>query len=433
MTDFPGTEQELWDRDAIPEEERDTLIFAQRAEEVLPDVGADPPEGEAVPKPEAGAQAAVQGQPPASVEQAQAEVPVQLAAEVPVDSVARFIAETGLVQPSAERELNAPRRSLAALELLDADDGSEASDLRANPLPPALPADAKPSPTPEGSSSPSTAARSSRGDVTERVTTIPRTHPMANSIAPGGSPLSAPPISPRRAGRWQVVLGIAALLMIGIAARLLQSRGEHHAASGARGGDTDEAALEGRRAAAAHEAEQAAREAAERAAAERAAAERAAAEAAISAAAVQAAADQALQANASTSHAQKPGSANGQGGATAAAERAARRRVRVGVGGAQLLDKADAEAALSPEERERARIVKALGALTPRLRDCVGDDHGIADVTITVRAPGIVSHALVHGPYAGSDKGSCIARALRSAKLPSLQDPVSRIEYPFQL
>ena len=416
MTDFRGTEQELWDQDALPEEERDTLIFGQRA-------------GQLPATPES-----LEGSPfEVDVEvEAEAAAPPEVApeaptpAEVPVDSVARFIAEPGLVQPSAERELNAPRRSLAALELLDADEGAEASDLRSNSLPPALPADVKSSVAPEGGAS--GPLRSSRGDVTERVTTIPRTHPMANSIAPGGSPLSTPPRSPRRATRWQVALGVAALLMIGVSARLLQSRGEHHAASGARGGESDEAASEARRAAvaAAEDAQQAAREAAERAAAARAALMSVGT-------AAPAAPAEALAVGGRSADAQKAGAEKGQRAAADAAERAARRRVRVGVGGAQLLDEAAAKAPEGTAELERARIVGALGALTPRLRECVGDEHAIADVTITVRAPGIVSHALVQGPYAGSDKGSCIARALRSAKLPSLQGPVSRIEYPFQL
>jgi hypothetical protein len=71
--------------------------------------------------------------------------------------------------------------------------------------------------------------------------------------------------------------------------------------------------------------------------------------------------------------------------------------------------------------------------MTERLRDCVGDEHGVADVTLTVRAPGVVSHALVEGSFAGSEKGSCIARAMRTAKLPRFGEPVSRIEYPFHL
>jgi hypothetical protein len=74
-----------------------------------------------------------------------------------------------------------------------------------------------------------------------------------------------------------------------------------------------------------------------------------------------------------------------------------------------------------------------MNALTPELRACVGDQHGVADVTLTVRAAGVVSHALVEGPFAGSSEGSCIARALRTVKLPASSYAVSHVEYPIQL
>ena len=60
--------------------------------------------------------------------------------------------------------------------------------------------------------------------------------------------------------------------------------------------------------------------------------------------------------------------------------------MRVGVGGAQLIERskksAVSELALTPVDR--GQIVSALSALTPRLQACVGDEHGIADVTLGV-------------------------------------------------
>ncbi|MDB4991680.1 MAG: Fe-S oxidoreductase [Myxococcaceae bacterium] len=401
MTDYRGTEQELWDEDALADDDQKTLVITPRTEQ-----------------PEAHLQASAPVRDPlASRIGAQSE-------GASVDVVARFIAEPGQLRPSVERELDAPRRSLAALELLDADDGSEPTGVRAPPLPPALPPALK-----AGHGETSTLVLGSpqavRNDITERVTTIPRTHPLANSIAPGGSPLSLRP-APRRSLRWQAALGVAALLAIGGASRLLQSRGEHHAASGTRTDEDETAPVEPRR---------------------------------VAPAVIPTPVTQGkvvLVESGSSLDATWPLLAPEPGGTApvvptialaprSSAERTAQRdeadkvklrRVRVGLGGAQLIEREQAASDLPGSaggQPDRAAIVSALSALTPRLQECVGDEHGIADVTLTVRAPGVVSHALVEGAYAGSDKGSCIARALRSVQLPRFVAPLSRVEYPFQL
>jgi hypothetical protein len=63
----------------------------------------------------------------------------------------------------------------------------------------------------------------------------------------------------------------------------------------------------------------------------------------------------------------------------------------------------------------------------------VGDRHGVAEVTLTVRPAGFVSYAVVSGAYAGTSEGSCIARAVRAAKFPAFSDPTLRVTYPFEL
>jgi hypothetical protein len=423
VTDYRGTEQELWDEEAATQAEDDdrkTLVPAPRTTSSEQSVSQQTSEA---------AQARPSAPAPADDDQTL------------VDSVARFIAEAGPLVASPERELYAPRRSLAALELLDAEEGAEASDLHAAPLPPALPANVKPAepalPLLLGP------GKSAGADVTERVTTIPRTHPMANSIAPGGSALSTPP-APRRSLRWQAALGVAALLAIGGASRLLQSRGEHHAASGTgtREGEEDDQLAEARRAsAAAHERALAQARARDEAHAralqterenERLESERLAAASSYGPPAPTPASSEAARVAATV-----PARGASRAVAPAEPETAAARRVRVGLGGAQLLEReqtaAVAGAGEPPPAPDRVQIAAALSKLTPQLQQCVGDEHGIADVTLTVRAPGVVSHALVEGAYAGSKKGTCIARALRTAKLPPFADPVSRVEYPFQL
>jgi hypothetical protein len=86
-----------------------------------------------------------------------------------------------------------------------------------------------------------------------------------------------------------------------------------------------------------------------------------------------------------------------------------------------------------PAQPSREQVTAALNAVVPALQKCVGDRHDTADVTLTVRPGGFVSYAVVSGPYAGSNEGSCIARAVKAAKFPAFTDPSVRITYPFQL
>jgi hypothetical protein len=451
VTDFRGTEQELWDEDAITDDERRTLVIPPKpaTAELL---AAEPRPGGDADGPETGHPVSEPTSHGALIERS----PMLAGSANSVDSVARFIAEPGLLAPSAERALDAPRRSLAALELLDAEYGAEPTEKRAPPLPPALPADVKPR-TGELPSMLLGPQISTRGDVTERVTAIPMTHPLANSIAPGGSPVSTPPAPAKRPLRSQLALAALALLVVGAGASgFLQSRGEHHAASGRRGDREDDL-------------EQQAREA-ELARRDNIRAEETRAIPALSAPlpseaqhlqhASRAVGDP-LSATVDVSLARPTARFDGppiappaEVVASSQPARAVRlptveiaphvvpeqgaRRLRISVGGASLRPRPAGSAVASASEEaaaelERQQVIAAMNALTPQLRACVGEQHGVADVTLTVRSAGIVSHALVEGPFAGSSEGSCIARALRTAKLPASSYVVSRVEYPFQL
>ena len=428
MTDFRGTEQELWDEDAISDEERRTLLLPSRT--ASPEVAGSDIRRRAEGR---GTTSSVSGDtaPSGLGERA----PVLAGSANSVDSVARFIAEPGLLAPSAERELDAPRRSIAALELLDAEYGAEPTEKRAPPLPPALPADVRLR-TGELPSMLLGPQISTRNDVTERVTAIPMTHPLANSIAPGGSPVSTPPAPGKRPLRSQLALGALALLMVGAGTSgFLQSRGEHHAASGRRGDASDDVEQQAR------EAELARRDNGR--AQETRAVPSLHAPLALEALHLQhaslaigeplsarlPAAPSAPDGKAAVSAPSRPSVApTPEGSAT---------KLRISVGGASLKPRpagaVAAHDAPAQPELDRERVVAAMNALTPQLRACVGDQHGVADVTLTVRAAGVVSHALVEGPFAGSERGTCIARTLRTAKLPASPHAVSRVEYPFQL
>jgi outer membrane biosynthesis protein TonB len=86
-----------------------------------------------------------------------------------------------------------------------------------------------------------------------------------------------------------------------------------------------------------------------------------------------------------------------------------------------------------PAQPSRDEVRAALNAVIPELQKCIGERHGTADVTLTVRAPGSVSYAVVAGSFAGTPEGSCIARAVKLAKFPAFREPTVRVSYPFQL
>jgi hypothetical protein len=93
----------------------------------------------------------------------------------------------------------------------------------------------------------------------------------------------------------------------------------------------------------------------------------------------------------------------------------------------------DARAEPLPSQPSREQVVQALTAVQPRLKECVGDKHGTAQVTVTVRAAGFVSYALVGGTFAGTPAGSCIAQIVKESQFPAFTDPFIRVTFPYQL
>jgi len=67
------------------------------------------------------------------------------------------------------------------------------------------------------------------------------------------------------------------------------------------------------------------------------------------------------------------------------------------------------------------------------VRACVGDTHGVAEVVLTVKNTGRVSHAVVGGDFAGTPEGSCIARTVRKTRLQPFLRPSFTLVYPFAL
>ncbi|HEY6881975.1 MAG TPA: hypothetical protein VI299_28295 [Polyangiales bacterium] len=420
MTDHRGSKQAVWDDESDADRPTNPAISLEElARAAAPNEDDAPTETDL----DGAIELLRMSIPPAEVESA-GDGTVGTMSREAVESVARFISDPGRVAQNTQRQLDAPSRTLAALELLEGPEyGAEPTDVRLPPQPPPPPGSIRP---PEDLPTMLLgASMSTRNDPTERTQAIPLTHPLANSIAPGGSTVSTPPRA-RRSNRWQVALGVAVLMIIGVGASRFLSQGEHHAASGLPGDDEAKEPVETRREEPAvadviPPQEQTAPSEQELAAQQVAAAE--------------AAREAEAQAARAAETAPKPARvAPVRPVAVEPAVVAKEKPLRVGIGGVRMLRRdergGEVEAVDSPD---RAQVIAAMNAMTEVLKDCVGDEHGVADVTLTVRGEGVVSHALVEGAFAGSPQGSCIARALRTAKLPAFAEPVTHIEYPFQL
>ena len=85
-----------------------------------------------------------------------------------------------------------------------------------------------------------------------------------------------------------------------------------------------------------------------------------------------------------------------------------------------------------PEAPTRAQIVEGFGAVVPAARACTGGRHGLVTAEVTIAHTGRVSHAVVSGDFKGPE-GSCIARAIRTARFPQFARKSLRVSYPFSL
>lgn len=86
-----------------------------------------------------------------------------------------------------------------------------------------------------------------------------------------------------------------------------------------------------------------------------------------------------------------------------------------------------------PEAPSREQVAASFEAIASTVRSCTAQPLGMVPVRITVASSGRVTTALVTGRLAGTPEGSCIARAVRTARLPAFRQERLVIDYPFQL
>ena len=85
----------------------------------------------------------------------------------------------------------------------------------------------------------------------------------------------------------------------------------------------------------------------------------------------------------------------------------------------------------APETLDRATVQSVMQSVEPAVRACAGERHGTAQVDVVVQGTGRVTSATISGNFQGSPEGSCIARAVRSARFPEFTGEALRFRYPY--
>jgi hypothetical protein len=86
-----------------------------------------------------------------------------------------------------------------------------------------------------------------------------------------------------------------------------------------------------------------------------------------------------------------------------------------------------------PEALTREQVVAGFESTREALLQCAAGKHGIVTLTTTIANSGRVSRAVVEGVFQGSPEGSCMARAVRSARFQRFSQQSLNVTYPISL
>jgi hypothetical protein len=87
-----------------------------------------------------------------------------------------------------------------------------------------------------------------------------------------------------------------------------------------------------------------------------------------------------------------------------------------------------------PETPSRPAVTRALGGLMARMRQCAGDQVGMATARIRVNNNGQVVSANIGGsPFGGTPQGACMERVVQTARFPRFQRTHFDVTYPFSI
>lgn len=87
-----------------------------------------------------------------------------------------------------------------------------------------------------------------------------------------------------------------------------------------------------------------------------------------------------------------------------------------------------------PTTPSQSDVQRTLGRLLPGIRQCAGDQVGLASATILVRNDGTVASASIAGaPFGGTPQGACMEGVVRTAHFPPFRQTTLRVTYPFSI
>jgi hypothetical protein len=78
-------------------------------------------------------------------------------------------------------------------------------------------------------------------------------------------------------------------------------------------------------------------------------------------------------------------------------------------------------------------VIGAMRGVSGAVQACGQGRTGVAQVSVTFASSGRVTSANVGPPFAGTPQGSCIARAVRGATVPSFSRATFTVNYPFSI
>ncbi|HJL14496.1 MAG TPA: hypothetical protein RMH99_02500, partial [Sandaracinaceae bacterium LLY-WYZ-13_1] len=86
-----------------------------------------------------------------------------------------------------------------------------------------------------------------------------------------------------------------------------------------------------------------------------------------------------------------------------------------------------------PQTPSRSDVVSAMNSVSGAVRSCGNGAHGLAPVRIVFGSNGSVRSAQVSGGSFPPPVRSCIARAVRGARVPPFRQSSFSVNYPFRL
>jgi hypothetical protein len=86
-----------------------------------------------------------------------------------------------------------------------------------------------------------------------------------------------------------------------------------------------------------------------------------------------------------------------------------------------------------PATPARGDVNSALQTAAPEVTRCANGRSGTASVEVTFASSGRVTTALVSPPYSGTTEGSCMARALRTMRVPPFEQATFRVTHAFRI